>query len=146
MDDEPLKGRITIGRYMSNRDLNRPIYIEVEDESSRVPVVKVYLGPEELALALTGLSRQPCEYEPPRAPHILGARHEFKQVEVRLPDRIRLKATDPDVRAALAEHEVDGWRADTGQVDNPHYGPASARSIFYRRYVDAGGNPIEVER
>lgn len=140
-----LKGSLSISRVNCSQG---PDYVKVaiRDEASGCRVAEVHVGLEGFSQALFGLGHVECEFEPPpEVPGLIGARHECKTVVVALPDRYRLKATDPDVRAALAEHEVDGWRADgDSQVDNPHNGPAEARRIIYRRYIGADGAPVEL--
>lgn len=141
---EALKGKLTISRANSNRG---PGYIKINliDDISGCRVAEVHIDPASFAEALTGLGRVECEFDPPpRIAGLIGAQHEHKSVPVRLPDGYALKPDDPEVIAALAEHEVDGWRADRDQVNNPHHGPNHARQITYRRYIGADGRPIEL--
>lgn len=139
-----LEGKLTISRTSSNRGPGW-VSIELVDESSGCNAFEIKISPEHFAEAILGLARVECKYEPTIAPAILGARHEYRTIAVRLPDgHHKLDANDPAIRAILAEHEVDGWRADGHWINNSHQGPREARRMIYRRYIGPDGKPIEL--
>lgn len=104
---DKLKGRITISRVTSNQKADY-IEIKLRDETSGIQFLEIRLTPGALALALTGLAYQDCEYDLIMANNI-GKRCEMKIERVLIPVRYpRYK----DIIEAASIHEINDWHCD----------------------------------
>jgi hypothetical protein len=135
-----MKGKITITRP-SYSDSRRAISITMHDESSGTQFLDVEIGMAEFAEAITGMSRIPCEFQ--LFARNVGKIHEHKAVSVFVPAQ-RHKTTPEIVRAAVAEHEVDGWMARDDDAKNGHRITSYADdgyhvNVTYDRFVE----PVE---
>jgi hypothetical protein len=74
-----LKGKLTISRVDSSRE-NPVVEIRVMDEISGVTFVEASISMNDFAMALTGMSRQPIEFEVDGLAHI-GKRKESMPLE-----------------------------------------------------------------
>lgn len=60
------KGKITISRPQVGGQITERVRITLRDEEARTQFLEVDIDLDEFALALTGLSERPCDFEPHR--------------------------------------------------------------------------------
>lgn len=138
-----MKGKLTISRWSSNKPPFTGISIEVTDETSGTQFLSVQLTPEALGLAITGMSRQDCEFDL-RAQNVGKIRETKTEV-------IPFKATDykkreEEAKATLIPYEVEGWEGSWRDLCNHH---RSAGNYSYRvsftRFVEPQSAPTTAE-
>lgn len=122
MSRKPLEGHITISRPSTSDDRPEFVRIVVKDKSSRVQFLEVEVDMAEFALALTGLSEQPCVFKPHQLANV-GKQKEVERITFPLSkaylDRYSLSSFD---KKELASHmqndpehifQKEGWELDT---------------------------------
>lgn len=146
-EEKQLTGTLSISRTSSNRPLDRPIKITLEDELSRCRVVQIELTLADFAEALTGMFGVPCQFTWPSS-SVVGKRHEHKTEVVFIPDKCTDRKDQESARKHFAEFEVDGWRGRVSDAFNSHRwakderpNPCGVRgmwtSITFDRWVEA---------
>lgn len=133
-----LKGKISIGRYTSNKAPDI-CWITISDEVSGTQFLEIQLTPENLGLALTGLSSLDCQFD------LRGSERVGKQREQKTEVVTIYPPKNAKVHQALREASklflADGWLPMIN--DNSRYEPieqVSEREWSYRvtfvRWVD----------
>ena len=104
------------------RDNNDGIRVRVNDVLSGTQFLDVCLTPDALALALTGLAYQPCQFE--LRPQQVGKRREVKRERVFYTGQFQHGSPEEQQAKAdaLAPFEGDGWRGDARDLGNPYRG------------------------
>lgn len=113
---DELKGHISITRPQGHSD--DYINIKIVDRLSGIRFVECNMSLANFALALTGHGHVDCTFIP-RGLDGIGKTRENKVERVFVPKVGYGKDTEI-VCAALAEHEVDGWKARSGDATNHH--------------------------
>lgn len=133
-----MKGSVTISRPQRSDDV-RYIQIEFTDESSGVNFLTARVGLEEFAETLTGLARNPCEFE--LRPSLVGKIHQHKEEFVPCKDLYVNNASDRAIIAekALAPFEVDGWKGRADDLFNHHRRGRNGARVTFVRYVEPEG-------
>lgn len=131
----PLQGKISISRVHSSHDgvSHHGDYMNVTivDESSGIQFVDVQVDIKTFMDVLTGLARQPCEFEL-RQPEFVGMVKEMKSELVPKPE---WHATEKDLDGILASFEVDGWTATRENIKNHHNYRGDKVQVNFYRYV-----------
>jgi len=131
-----LKGNISIGKYMNSREMERPVHINIVDESSSIQFLEVNLSLEEFALVLTGLSGVNCELET-RSLDLVGTVRETKFEMVPTPEKFTYLPEKERLKLAgecVAPFEVDGWRGRDSDMLN-HYNQSKDGMSFKVTFV-----------
>lgn len=148
-----LKGKLTISRPQGSRLDDEPhISITLMDADSGCEAVEVRINLASFAEALTGMGHVACEFSWNDS-GIIGKIREHKQVEVFIPDGDHHKSLSI-IRAAIAEHEVDGWEGRDMDGRNSHRWtrtppPKGKKGMWtmvtFERWVDppAGGEQVK---
>ena len=144
-------GSFTLSRMNSNQPLDRPITFRIEDRLSGIEFCEVHVSLEDFAKAITGQGGIPCRVEV-RGLHLVGKRRENKTEQVFVPDG-PFETREARAKAAVAEHEVDGWRGRVGDATNSHNRISGGRDeggyrmrVVFTRWVDeATGLPVASE-
>ncbi len=137
MSNEKLRGKITVSRPQGN--YHEPyVLIRVEDESSRCVMIDIEVPVAEFALAITGLSYQPCEFRL-GAVDVAGWTRETKTEKVPFRSKVWDKRSDEwkqDAAEALRPFEVDGWSARGDDLGNGHrHNNDGTYSVSFSRHV-----------
>jgi hypothetical protein len=117
-----------------------PFVIQVVDENASVVIGEITLGVEAFAnLMSSRVATGDGEFYATTLDRI-GKKHEHKTVVVSFPtEAIRGKKSPQLIADALAEHEADGWVADTDDLGNPHKGGSKGdrweQRVIFRRWV-----------
>jgi hypothetical protein len=131
------EGQLSIGRVQgAGEDVIR---LRLECKRSAVRFVEVELTPHDLAMALTGMGATPCTFELTDT-ELVGLERQHKTVVVRVASNIYGPGRGKAIKAALAPHEVDGWRASRDDCVNSHrvvkYGDGWYEcSVLFERHV-----------
>lgn len=124
MTTNPLKGSITITRC--DNSFGGPyISISINDETSGASAIEINVSPDSFAMALTGLGYQDCTFTP--ASPKVGKVRQVKEERVLFLD---------SMEAALAPHEVDGWKACRDGYYHNCNRDGKFVNITFVRYVD----------
>lgn len=110
-----LKGHISISRPHGH---DGPDYINIEiiDLLSGIQFVECHIELADFSEAITGMGHTSCTFIP-RGLDGVGKTRETKVVRVFVPSSER----NPNiVRAAVAEHETDGWKGRDADAVNHH--------------------------
>lgn len=140
MERKRLDGRLTITKRSGGGEPY--VCIAVKDDLSRKDICKVEISMEEFAQALFSLAECPCQVEVGDL-SVLGKKKEVKTVAVRV--KTATANQDPAaVRAALAEHEVDGWQGADADAMNSHRisgydAEGYVARVTFVRWVDVEG-------
>jgi len=122
-----LPGTLCISRTSSTHDADE-IEIRFIDEESHVQFATFHISLENFAKALTGLGYVEGKIEY-RGLNRVGKISESKTELV----HCKPYGDDKAKYKALAEFEVDGWKARKGDIDNHHhYTPHGVRVVFFR--------------
>lgn len=114
-----------------------PITISVDDPVSGIRHVDIEMAPAEFAKAVIGLGGCPGTYIL-RGLALYGATREYKNERV----AVRWTASEEERRAALARHEVDGWRGRLEDTTNHHMTVADGlQEVGFERWM-RDGQPI----
>lgn len=131
-----LKGKVSINRTSSNYK-DDYITIELTDDSSGCTVTNIEISMQEFALAVTGLSARPCEFEwYTNCP--VGKRREIKTEIVEVPTY----DTREVASKYLKPYEIDGWIGYVSDIGNMHRRVQSAKDgwsgfrVTFTRFVD----------
>lgn len=125
-----MNGHITIGR--TGYKEGEAIHIRLEDDSSHIAFLDVYLSLEDFAKTLTN-SYMDCEYEL-RGIQNVGKKLETKTENVPLNDPYM--TTDEARLEALKPFEVDGWKARESDISNHHRYQKDSISVTFSRFVE----------
>ena len=134
-----LKGRVVV-TLPSRMDGPQRFALTIVDEASHVEFLELWIDPAELMLALTAhiSSGANCDIRL-RGLDLIGKTREVKEVLVRAPKRVfDDEAKDAVViRAAISEHEVDGWKGQDGDLRNGNrQSGAGTYRVAFTRYVE----------
>lgn len=131
------------------------------DATSRVQVCEIEIKAEDLAVGITGRAQRPVVFQFNPNPRLIGATHEHKHEMITVPRKIadiRLAAIegrreDPafaPIAKLLKPFEVEGWKADLGDLHNGHRtvsvdhdNNTKIQDVSFHRFVDADGKVIE---
>lgn len=130
-----LPGKVSISRVHSSHDgvshHGDYMNITIVDENSGVEFVDVQVDIKTFMDVLTGLARQPCEFEL-RLPELVGMVKEGKSELVQKPG---WNATDEEIDEILIPFEVNGWRAARDNIKNHHNYRGDKVQVSFSRYV-----------
>lgn len=134
-----MNGQITISRPQRSDD-RKYIQIEFHDGSSGVNFLTVRVDLADFAETLTGLARNPCEFE--LRPELVGKIHQHKEEFVPCKERYVSNESDRAIIAAeaLEPFEVDGWKGRAGDLFNPHRRNQEGARVTFVRYVEPSGS------
>ena len=136
------KGSISISRVTSSEEPSNYMKITIRDEKSFTDFICVKMSMEDFALALTGFSNQPVEFEL-RNTDIVGLTHEYCHMNMRIPRHLMIiqhtdrKTFDSKVREYLMKKREcyeGGWTPDVGDVGNSHKRVDSGFNQDYETY------------
>lgn len=131
-----LAGKLSISRVHSSHDgvshHGDYMNITIVDESSRVQFVDVQVDIKTFMDVLTGLARQPCEFEL-RQSELVGMIKEYKSLLVPKPE---WNASEEDIDEILAPFEVDGWTATRENIENHHNYRGDKVQVSFHRFVE----------
>lgn len=125
------KGKFTI-TSPCNSDGRRYISITIIETLSLTEFISVELDHAAFAEALTGLSRQDCEFE--LRPDCVGMQRETK-VEILNVTKLGYKRDSKEDAEFLKPYEVDGWKGRADDLHNGHNGPEKARKVNFKRHI-----------
>lgn len=120
------------------------ITISIEDALSGTCFCEVELTPEEFGNAVTGSSSRPGSFILHAGS--VGKVHEHKSEVIPFSACVQEAGWDREQRkqAAVAPFEVDGWKADLGDLGNGHKSAGrDAYRVTFHRYVDPPVDPVE---
>lgn len=138
-----MKGKISIARFMSNREPERGISITVEDELSGVRFLEVTMSAETLGNVITGLGGQDCEFEL-RGAELIGLKQEHKEESIAVPE-FPGRLSEKQINLLLSPYEVDGWMGRGSDVNNHHRYDNKSKTVrvTFFRYVPVPGERKE---
>ena len=115
-----LQGKLTIIRTRSNQS-DGYVAVQVKDMLSGCEVIEARISLAEFVEALFGAGFRQCEFDLNDS-GVVGKQHEHKQVEIFIPSDLSHRTDEgaAGIRAAIAVHEVDGWRGRDEDARNSH--------------------------
>lgn len=127
-----MNGKITISRYSSNYDMERPVRIRIEDGNSGINFIEIALTLEDFANAVTGMGYVECQFEV-RGLDKIGKRREVKTEVVKTKSYNVSKEEKLDL---LKPFEVDGWIGSLDDLGNYHNRKDDGYSVGFVRWVE----------
>jgi hypothetical protein len=112
------KGKITIGKYISNYENPTPVHIEIEDDKSTVRIVEVEMSLEDFADAVLGHGYKDCIFKIKNVDK-LGKEFQHKNEVINNPYNFK-EATEEQYKELLKPYEVDGWVGNWEGFTNYH--------------------------
>lgn len=125
-----MNGHITIGR-IGYKDSDA-IHIRIEDDTSHIAFLDVYLSLENFSKVLTS-SHVDCKFE------LRGVQNVGKKLETKteiVPLANPYMTTDEARKEALKPFEVDGWKARVSDISNHHRYQKESVSVTFSRFVE----------
>jgi hypothetical protein len=131
-----MKGKITLGKYSSNYELENPIHFQLEDDKSGVNFLNITMSLIDFASMITGSGYIDCDFELKNA-DLVGKTREHKRENVFIRDA--WNPTEEDKTEALKPFEVDGWVGSRYDLENHHnmvHGKNNTFVVGFHRFVD----------
>lgn len=140
MKIENLEGKISINRRSGGNDEQSNIFIEIQDNQSRIKFIEIKINMADFTAALTGHSFIPVIFKTNNLEYI-GKTKETEKAAINIPHGVR--HDKKSIETYLEEvHQRDGWIIDTylgsqnsliALWDDPDY--YYTANISYHRYM-----------
>jgi len=126
-----LQGKLSISRVHCGHG-DDYMNLSIVDESSGVQFVDVQIDIKTFMDVLTGMARQPCEFEL-RRPDRVGMIKEGKTVLMPQPE---WNATDEDIEKLFFPFEINGWVGTRENIKNHHNYRGDRVQVSFHRFVE----------